>query len=102
MKRVVLGVAILATAVAAQTAHAFPVVTLSGQGFPAASAAEAAFMASLTSSITENFEGYSVGYALSLATPVGTFSQVVPGADEPLCEPNCAAGLWVLDADEHS
>jgi PEP-CTERM motif len=97
MKRVVLGVAILASAVA-QTAHASPVVTLSGEGVAASSAAEAAFMASLTSSLTESFEGYSVGYALSLGTPVGTFSQIVPGANEPFCEPNCAAGLWVLDA----
>ncbi len=80
------------------SAEAIPVVSVSAEGLAAANAAQAAFLSGLGASTTESFETYAVDYYPALVTPVGTFSQVVAGNDEPLCSPHCSDGLWVLDA----
>jgi len=82
----------------APTAEALPTVSVSPEGLSAANAAQAAFLGGLSIHATESFEGYAVGYVHSLPTPVGTFSQVLAGADQPFCSPHCSDGLWVLDA----
>jgi hypothetical protein len=89
-----LGLAVLLGA----SVEAVPVVSVSGEGLAAANAAQAAFLAGLATSTTESFESYAVAYYPTLVTSVGTFTQVSPGADEPLCSPHCSDGLWVLDA----
>jgi hypothetical protein len=81
------------------SAEAVPIVTVSGEGLAAANAAQTAFLSGLATSVTESFEGYTVGYYDPLVTTtVGTFSQVSPGDNEQYCTPHCSDGLWVLDA----
>jgi hypothetical protein len=80
------------------SAEALPIVSVSAEGLSAANAAQATFLAGLSFHTTESFEGYTVGYFHSLPTPVGTFSQVIAGDNQPLCSPHCSDGLWVLDA----
>jgi len=86
-------------------ASAVPVLTISGQGNAAASAAESAFLSSLVgAAITENFDtGYTVGAQSTSITSlagVGSFASVTAGTGGA-CNSgsySCSAGLAVLDA----
>ena len=98
IKGLVLAGAFSFAAMLAASAEAIPTVSVSPEGLSAANAAQAAFLAGLSSSTSESFESYSVAYFHTLPTPVGTFSQVLAGDDQPFCSPHCADGLWVLDA----
>jgi hypothetical protein len=87
-------------------ASAVPVLTISGQGSVAATAAEAAFLATLGGSqITETFDtaGYTPGaqsLIINSAAGVGSFTSVSQGSGGA-CDNgsyNCSDGLAVLDA----
>jgi hypothetical protein len=77
--------------------------SISGQGLAAAKDAEAAFLASLTSSTTEDFEGFTSNTEGSsgtspINTSVGSFTQISAGSGG-LCEGFAGCdGLLILDA----
>lgn len=85
-------------------ASAVPVLTISAQGNAAASAAESAFLSSLSGgAMTENFDtGYTVGAQSTSITSlagVGSFTSVTAGSGG-ICDSgsySCAGGLAVLD-----
>lgn len=82
----------------AGSAHA-DMITISGEGLPAASTAEAAFLAGLVSFTTESFEAPPAARFLGtpISRPVGDFSQEEAGTGGA-CEPECSDGLAILDA----
>lgn len=87
-------------------ASAIPVMTISGQGSAAATAAEASFLATLGGSqITETFDtaGYTAGaqsLTINSVAGVGSFTSVSQGSGGA-CDNgsySCSAGLAVLDS----
>lgn len=79
------------------SAHA-DTITISLEGLPAASAAEAAFLAGLVSFTTESFEAPAAKFlGTPISRPVGDFSQEEAGTGGA-CEPECSDGLAILDA----
>jgi hypothetical protein len=83
---------------AAGPAESAPVVTVSAQGLAAATAAETAFLAGLSASVTESFEGFAPAvYGAPLVTAVGTFQQTQLGNFIPECTDIGCVGLAVLD-----
>lgn len=92
----------LAVLLLSSSVHAVPVLSVSGQGLTEAQNAEAAFLASLPSYLTESFEDYAPGAAsqtTSLATSVGSFTMNTAGTGG-LCDSGayaCTDGLAILD-----
>ena len=89
----------LVVAMAASQAHALPEFNISISGLANAQAAEASFLAGLAPGYAqEGFEGFTARtLSGSFVTSVGTFTQVAAG-NSGLCEPECSAGLAVLNA----
>ena len=95
-------VAGLAIFCCAASVHATTLTVYGDGSLAKASEGETAFLAGLTSTTTESFEGFTASHDAahakpSFSTSVGTFTQIKPGNDISACTPECD-GLAILSS----